>query len=137
VDRDHLEPHDRVRPDLARVRPLLCPDVGQAPEGLGPAEYQTDGHPRTSGPGFGVAVHPEVLLKSLRWRKPRNCFVDSMAHLMHAKVPTSFLAQVWAVMALTPQHSYQDFRGRQRSRRLSRSRLTTGRTDAETAGIEE
>ncbi|HEX8858340.1 MAG TPA: DUF5131 family protein [Actinomycetes bacterium] len=74
---------------------------------MGQAKYQTDGDPRTSGPGFGVALHPGALLEPLRWRKPRVCFVDSMADLLHAKVPTDFLAQVWAVMALTPQHTYQ------------------------------
>src|SRR6266536_32700 len=74
---------------------------------MGQAKYQTDGDPRTSGPGFGVAVHPEALTEPLRWRKPTVCFVDSMADIMHAKVPTAFLAQVWAVMALTPQHTYQ------------------------------
>jgi protein gp37 len=34
-------------------------------------------------------------------------FVDSMADLLHAKVPMDYLAQVWAVMALTSQHNYQ------------------------------
>lgn len=74
---------------------------------MGQAKYQHDGDPRTSGPGFGVTVHPEALLEPLRWRKPRKVFVDSMADLLHAKVPADFLAQVWAVMALTPQHTYQ------------------------------
>jgi len=74
---------------------------------MGQAKYQTDGDPRTSGPGFGVALHPPALREPLRWRKARQVFVDSMADLLHAKVPTDFLAQVWAVMALTPQHTYQ------------------------------
>jgi hypothetical protein len=34
-------------------------------------------------------------------------FVDSMADVLHARVPTDFVAQVWAVMAPTPQHIYQ------------------------------
>jgi protein gp37 len=46
---------------------------------MGQAKYQTDGDPRTSGPGFGVTVHPEALLEPLGWRKPRVVFVDSMA----------------------------------------------------------
>jgi protein gp37 len=74
---------------------------------MGQPKYQRDGDPRTSGPGFGVTVHPDVLTEPLGWRRPRKCFVDSMADLMHAKVPVDFLAQVWAVMALTPQHTYQ------------------------------
>ncbi|MGH3966379.1 MAG: DUF5131 family protein [Pseudonocardiaceae bacterium] len=28
---------------------------------MGTAKYQTDGDPRTSGPGFGVEVHPDTL----------------------------------------------------------------------------
>jgi protein gp37 len=46
---------------------------------MGQAKYQTDGDPRTSGPGFSVTVHPEALLEPLGWRKPRVVFVDSMA----------------------------------------------------------
>jgi protein gp37 len=74
---------------------------------MGQAKYQHDGDPRTSGPGFGVTLHPDTLLEPLRWRKPRKVFVDSMADVLHARVPTDFVAQVWAVMALTPQHVYQ------------------------------
>lgn len=74
---------------------------------MGQPKYQTDGDPRTSGSGFGVTLHPDALLEPLGWRKPRKVFVDSMADLIHAKVPVDFLAQVWAVMALTPQHTYQ------------------------------
>ena len=35
---------------------------------MGQPKYQRDGDPRTSGPGFGVTVHPEALLEPLRWR---------------------------------------------------------------------
>jgi Protein of unknown function (DUF5131) len=45
------------------------------------AKYQRDGDPRTSGPGFGVTMHPDALLEPLGWRKPRHVFVDSMADL--------------------------------------------------------
>src|SRR5215218_1020216 len=38
MDRGHLESHLGLRPDLAWLRPLLCPDVGQAAESYGPAE---------------------------------------------------------------------------------------------------
>jgi protein gp37 len=69
---------------------------------MGQPKYQHDGDPRTSGPGFGVTLHPDALVEPLRWRKPRKVFVDSMADVMHAKVPVDFLAQVWAVMACTP-----------------------------------
>jgi protein gp37 len=70
-------------------------------------KYQTDGDPRTSGPGFGLAVHPDALTEPLRWKKPRRIFVNSMSDLFHARVPREFLVRVFAVMAATPQHTYQ------------------------------
>ncbi|MFZ3473138.1 DUF5131 family protein [Streptomyces sp. 4.24] len=74
---------------------------------MGQAKYQTDGNPRTSGPGFGIATHADALTEPLRWKKPRKIFVNSMSDLFHARVPRDFLAQVFAVMAATPQHTYQ------------------------------
>lgn len=76
-------------------------------KGMGSAKYQTDGDPRTSGPGFGLAVHADVLGEPLRWRKPATVFVNSMSDLGHAKVTRDFLARVFATMAATPQHTYQ------------------------------
>ena len=74
---------------------------------MGQAKYQTDGDPRTSGPGFGLAIHPDALDVPRHWRKPRTIFVNSMSDLGHARVPREFLAQVWQVMAMTQQHTYQ------------------------------
>ena len=76
-------------------------------KGMGSAKYQNDGDPRTSGPGFGVTVHPDALSEPLRWRKQATVFVNSMSDLFHAKVPREFVARVFAVMAATPQHTYQ------------------------------
>ncbi len=42
---------------------------------MGQANYQSDGHPVTSGPGFAVTVHPKVLDQPARWRNPRLVFV--------------------------------------------------------------
>lgn len=74
---------------------------------MGSAKYQTDGDPRTSGPGFGVAAHEHTLAAPYRWRDPRLVFVNSMSDLFHARVPTEFVLQVFSVMAATPQHTYQ------------------------------
>lgn len=41
------------------------------------------------------------------WRTPKLVFVNSMSDLFHAKVPVTFMQQVLAVMADTPQHTYQ------------------------------
>jgi protein gp37 len=73
----------------------------------GQPKYQTDGDPATSGPGFGLALHPDTLDLPRRWRTPRHVFVNSMSDLFHARVPVEFIARVWAVMARTQQHTYQ------------------------------
>lgn len=74
---------------------------------MGSANYQNDGDPRTSGPGFALTVHPGALAVPYRWRKPRRVFVNSMSDLFHARVPARFIAGVWVVMAETPRHTYQ------------------------------
>jgi protein gp37 len=74
---------------------------------MGAEKYQNDGDPRTSGPGFGVTVHPNALMLPTRWRQPRVVFVNSMSDLFHAKVPLGFIRDVFDVMRDTPQHTYQ------------------------------
>lgn len=54
-----------------------------------------------------VRTVPERLEQPLRWRKPRRVFVDSMSDLFHPDVPDGFIAHVFAVMAASPQHTYQ------------------------------
>jgi protein gp37 len=72
---------------------------------VGNPKYQQDGFPRTSGPGFGLAVHPLALDLPKRWRTPRTVFVNSMSDLWHARVPTEFIHRVFEVMVDTPQHT--------------------------------
>lgn len=74
---------------------------------MGSAKYQTDGDPRTSGPGFGVAIHEDALNIPRRWRDPRLVFVNSMSDLFHARVPLGYVREVFQVMAETPRHTYQ------------------------------
>jgi protein gp37 len=74
---------------------------------MGVVKYQNDGDPRTSGPGFGVMIHPDSLLTPYSWRQPRVVFVNSMSDLFHARIPLGFVREVFAVMADTPQHTYQ------------------------------
>ena len=85
---------------------------------MGSAKYQADGDSRTSGPGFGLSVHPDSLDVPRRWRAPRMIFVNSMSDLFHAKVPIGFVRDVFSVMADTPQHTYQLLT--KRTRRLRR-----------------
>ncbi|WP_045562696.1 DUF5131 family protein [Streptomyces sp. FxanaA7] len=47
------------------------------------------------------------LLQPLSWKKPVKVFVNSQSDLFHKNVPDEYIAKVFAVMALTPQHSYQ------------------------------
>lgn len=74
---------------------------------MGSTKYQTDGDPRTSGPGFGVALHEDALDMPRRWRAPRVVFVNSMSDLFHARVPLDYLQRVFEVMGSTPRHTYQ------------------------------
>lgn len=85
---------------------------------MGAEKYQNDGDSRTSGPGFGVTIHPDSLGLPFRWRQSRVVFVNSMSDLFHAKVPTAFIRDVFSVMEETPQHTYQVLT--KRSRRLRR-----------------
>ena len=54
-----------------------------------------------------VALHPDRLEAPLHWRKPRMVFVNSMSDLFHEQIPDEFIDNVFAVMALTPQHTFQ------------------------------
>ena len=95
---------DRTTPGCDRCYALT---MAKRLKGMGSAKYQTDGNPRTSGPGFGVAMHPDTLNEPLHWKKPRRVFVNSMSDLFHADVTDEFIARVFATMARTPQHTYQ------------------------------
>jgi protein gp37 len=74
---------------------------------MGQAKYQADGDPRTSGPGFGLTVHPGALRLPYTWPGHRTVFVNSMSDLFHARVPLDFVRDVFSVIADTPQHTYQ------------------------------
>jgi protein gp37 len=54
-----------------------------------------------------VTMHPDRLDKPIRWRKPRKVFVNSMSDLFHDDVTDTFIAQVFAIMALAPRHTFQ------------------------------
>jgi protein gp37 len=95
---------DRISPGCDNCYALT---MARRLKGMGSAKYQNDGHPVTSGPGFGITTHPDVLTEPLRWKKPRRVFVNSMSDLFHARVEVGFITQVWRVMQATPQHTYQ------------------------------
>lgn len=68
-------------------------------------------HRKFDGPGIGattgVKLHSERLGIPMKWRKPRMIFVCSLADLFQDEVPDFFIAEVFAVMALSPQHTFQ------------------------------
>jgi protein gp37 len=54
-----------------------------------------------------VTLNEDRLSAPLRWRKPRRVFVNSMSDLFHDAVPDDYIAQAFAVMAESPQHTFQ------------------------------
>jgi len=55
---------------------------------------------------FKVTLHPDRLEQPLRWWKPRRVFVCSMGDLFHGDVPEEFIDEIFAIMALCPQHTF-------------------------------
>jgi protein gp37 len=95
---------DRVSPGCDHCYAMT---LAKRLKGMGSVKYQADGDPSTSGPGFGVAVHPGALDQPIRWKRPRRIFVNSMSDLFHKDIPESFIAEVFAVMAAAGQHTFQ------------------------------
>ena len=54
-----------------------------------------------------ITVAEHLIDQPLRWRKPRMIFVNSMSDLFHENVPTSVIDEIFAVMAICPQHTFQ------------------------------
>lgn len=54
-----------------------------------------------------IRLVPEKLEEPLRWRKPRRVFVTSMSDLFHEGVPDEYIDKVFAVMGLSPRHTFQ------------------------------
>lgn len=54
-----------------------------------------------------VNLLTERLDQPMRWQRGRRIFVNAQSDMFHKDVPDAFIARVWAVMALTPRHTYQ------------------------------
>jgi protein gp37 len=50
---------------------------------------------------------PEKLLDPVRWKKPATIFVNSMSDLFHDDVTDEQLDEIFAIMAITPRHTFQ------------------------------
>jgi protein gp37 len=54
-----------------------------------------------------IELHEPTLVKPLHWKAPRTIFVCSMTDLFADFVTDEMIARLFAVMALSPQHTYQ------------------------------
>ncbi len=65
--------------------------------------------PSKAGPVWTgeVRLNEEWLDQPLRWRKPRSIFVCAHGDLFNENVPDEWIDQVYGVMALCPQHTFQ------------------------------
>lgn len=54
-----------------------------------------------------IELHPEKLDLPLRWKKPRQIFVNSMSDLFHEMVPDDFIRTVFKIMVHAHQHTFQ------------------------------
>ena len=54
-----------------------------------------------------VRFNEQWLDQPLRWKKPRRIFVCAHGDLFHESVPYEWIDQVFAIMALAPQHTFQ------------------------------
>jgi protein gp37 len=98
---------DRVSPGCAH-----CYALGLAAKlkRWGQDRYQIDGDPKSSGPGFGLTLHEDLLEKPMGWRKPRMVFVNSMSDVFHEGIPAEFIARIFGTMAnrsiWAPEHRF-------------------------------
>ncbi|MBL8911628.1 MAG: DUF5131 family protein [Archangium sp.] len=76
-------------------------DKGLAYEGLA---KRTAAGPRWTGVLQVVDKH---MSDPIRWRRPRRIFVNSMSDLFHEKLEFEVIARVFAVMYLSPHHTFQ------------------------------
>jgi protein gp37 len=57
--------------------------------------------------GFDLRFVPEKLHEPLKWKKPREIFVNSMSDLFHEDVPDDYILKVVEVMLRANWHKYQ------------------------------
>ena len=80
------------------------PAIGNHPSRKGLARKNADGVAKFTGE---VRFNAQWLDQPLRWKKPRKIFVCAHGDLFHESVPDAWIDQVFAVMALAPQHTFQ------------------------------
>lgn len=74
------------------------------PSRKGLARLNASGEAKFTGE---VRFNKQWLCQPLEWRRPRNIFVCAHGDLFHEGVPDAWIDQVFAVMALCHQHTFQ------------------------------
>ena len=80
------------------------PAIGNHPSRKGLARKNANGESKFTGE---VRFNAQWLDQPLRWKKPRKIFVCAHGDLFHESVPDEWIDQIFAVMALAPQHTFQ------------------------------
>jgi len=64
--------------------------------------------PSKAGPVWTgeVRLNEQALLQPLKWKRPRRIFWNAHGDLFHKNVPDEWIDRVFAVAALTPQHTH-------------------------------
>ena len=57
--------------------------------------------------GFRLTLHPERFDEPLRWKRPREIFVNSMSDFWLGQVPAKAVKKVWDTMVQADWHIYQ------------------------------
>lgn len=60
-----------------------------------------------TGATTGVLLHPDRITMPLSKRAGQKWFTSSLTDVFHTDIPDDYLARVFAVMAVTPRHTYQ------------------------------
>ena len=69
---------------------------------------------------YTFVVDEKKLTAPLHWKRPRRVFVESMSDAFGEWWPDGFIDQLYAVMALTPRHTYINLSKRPDRRRALR-----------------
>jgi protein gp37 len=84
-----------------------------------------------------IMLVEEVLTVPLKTKKPTKFFVNSMSDLFHPDVPFEFIDSVFAVMVLSPQHTFQILTKRPERMLSYFSDLLTERNDSRGTAVQK
>lgn len=57
--------------------------------------------------GFKITLHPHMLDRPLKWKKPSIIFVNSMSDLFHTEIPDDYIISVFKTMNEASWHTFQ------------------------------